>query len=518
MKATAGPPWDDGYPIAPSRRALAGLVLFIGNAMVMLDMTVANVAVPQIAGNLGASLEQGTWVVTSYAVAEAICIPLTGWLVARFGIVRMMMAAISGFTFFSLMCGLSTTLPMLVVCRIGQGFCGGPILPLAQTLVFRIFPPPQIPRALGYWMLTVMVAPAAGPILGGTIADQFSWHWIFLINVPTGLAIAILGFLLLRPVETEVVRLPVDKVGMVLLVIWVGSLQLMLDTGREKDWFSDWTIVALAVTAAISLCAFVVWELTEEHPIVNLRLLAGRPFAMCMLGSGLAYGSYFSGIVVVPQWLQSVMGYTAAQAGWITATSSIGSMISSQLTVRLLFRLDARMLVTLGGTWAAACFGLRMLWSTDYDATSLAVTFAMQGLGATMMMMSLNNMAMSSISLKDAAAGSGINNFVRTMGSAMGTAILLTFWSSQQAVSREGMVQSLHSDQSFAALAKAGMSNLADAAYLSALVDRQAVTLAMLHTFGVAALAMFAAALAIWTVPYIELTRLKGTQGNVFED
>ena len=502
--------WSDGFPIPPWRRGLAGAILYVANAMVMLDMTIANVAVPHIAGNLGATLEQGTWVITSYAVAEAVAVPLTGWLVSRFGVVQMALVAITGFTIMSLCCGLAMTLPVLVACRVLQGLCGGLILPLAQTMIFRIYPVPQIPRAMMIWMLTVMVSPAAGPIIGGMIVDGSSWHWIFLINVPVGIAAVAAGYVVLRPAESEKVRLRVDWPGIMLLFVWVGALQLMLDTGRDKDWFSDWSIVALGVIAAVSLLAFVVWELTDEHPIVDVRRMGHYPFAMTLVCCTFVFGAYFSGIVIVPQWLQAVMGYSATQAGLITATMALTSMISSQICMKMMLRIDARLVVTIGGIWAAGGLVLRTIWSTEIDTFHLAATFAVQGFGVTMMMMPLSNMVMSTIPLQHAATGTGLFNFFRTLSSAVGAAIALTFWSDQQGVARDSIVQALHYDRALADLASAGLNEGGRLAYVSALVDRQAITVAMLHTFAAAAVAVVISTLAIWTVPYVELTRLKG--------
>jgi len=509
--------WDDGFPIAPSRRWAAATVLFIMTGMAVLDLTVANVAIPHLSGNLGASLDQGTWVITSYAVAEAIAVPLSGWLVGRFGIVRMMLVSISGFSLFSLLCGLSVTLPMLVICRIGQGLCGGPMLPVAQTLFFRIFPAPQVPKALAVWTLVFTLAPAIGPIVGGAIVDEWSWHWIFLINVPLGVVAVVWGYVLLRPAETIPVRAPVDLVGLGLLILWVGSLQLMLDTGRDKDWFADPGIVALAVVAALGLCAFVIWELTEDHPIVDVRLLGNRPFALCLIGGAMSYGAFFIGIVVVPQWLQSVMGYSATQAGWVTASSAVVGLASSQMTLRLMYRTDPRILVTIGGFLAALALVWRTAWSTDFDMYHFVMIFAVQGVGVMMMQMPLNNMGLSTLTYAQSANGSGLSVFVRTTSAAMSTALALTFWNGQQAVSRDAMVQSIHPDSAVAALSSVGLQAGASASYVGALVDRQANTVALLHTFTLSAVALVIAAVGVWVIPRIELTRIKGTQEGMGE-
>src|SRR6185369_1217437 len=216
--ASPAKPW----PLSPRLQFLAGLVMALSNFMVILDLTIANVSVPHIAGNLGITLDQGTWIITSYAVAEAICVPLTGWLAGRFGSVRLFVFAMAGFGLFSLVCGISPTLGVLVAARIGQGICGAPLMPMTQALLLRVFPPERRTKAMSIWALTVLMGPATGPILGGYISDNFSWHWIFLINVPIALGCVFVAATVLRTVETPTVRLPIDRMGLALLVFWIG--------------------------------------------------------------------------------------------------------------------------------------------------------------------------------------------------------------------------------------------------------------------------------------------------------
>ena len=212
---------------------VAGMTLALANFVVVLDLTIANVSIPHIAGALAITPQDGTYVVTSYSVAEAICVPLTGWLVARFGAVRSFIFALAGFGLFSVLCGLSQSISMLVVCRLGQGFAGGPLMPLTQTLLLRVFPENRRPQATAMWAMTTITAPIAGPILGGWISDGWSWQWIFFINVPVVAACLTSAIVLLRRVETPTRKDPIDLVGLSLLVVWVGALQVMLEDRKS---------------------------------------------------------------------------------------------------------------------------------------------------------------------------------------------------------------------------------------------------------------------------------------------
>lgn len=367
--------------LSPRHRLLAGLVLALSNFMVVLDLTIANVSVPHIAGNLGISADQGTWIITSYAVAEAICVPLTGWLAQRFGAVRLFTFGMLGFGLFSLLCGLSMTLGMIVACRIGQGLCGGPLMPMSQTLLMRVFPPDQRARVMGLWAMTTLLGPALGPIFGGYISDNWSWHWIFFINVPIAVVCVLATMALLRPVETPRVKLPIDYMGLGLLIFWIGCLQIMLDIGRDRDWFGDPLIVILAVFAAIGFCVFIIWELTEEHPIVDLRVFRHVGFTSGVFTLALCFGAYFAGIVVIPQWLQISMGYTAAWAGYATAFTAMTAILVAPIAGRLVNKVDVRIMISGSVAWIGIMTLWRAHWTTDADFWTIALPQLVQGFG-----------------------------------------------------------------------------------------------------------------------------------------
>lgn len=485
----------------PSRRIAAGLVLALSNFMVVLDLTIANVSVPHIAGNLGISASQGAWVITSYAVAEAICVPLTGWLAQRFGTVRVFVVSMGGFGLFSLMCGLSPTLGMLVACRLGQGLCGGPLMPMSQTLLLRVFPPEARGRAMGLWAMTTLLGPALGPIIGGWISDNWSWHWIFFINLPVAVLCTAGGYALLRTAETPRQRLPIDVVGLVLLVFWIGCLQIMLDIGREHDWFGDPVIVMLAVFAAIGFCVFLIWELTAEHPIVNLRVFRHRGFTFGVIAFALCFGAYFASIVVIPQWLQLSMGYTATLAGVATAFTAMAALTTSAIAARLMTRVDPRLLVCCAVSWLGIMAIWRTQWTSGADFWTIAMPQLIQGFGISFFMVPLTSVTLSAVPPSEVASAAGMQNFLRTLAIAVATSLVLTFWEDAQRVSRSELVGSLQPDEAQRALAGSGVGPEQARQLIAGLVDQEAITLAVDHTFWVTALVLFFSAGVIWLSP-----------------
>src|SRR6201996_8203690 len=263
-------------PMTGAPLAITSLALALGTFMQVLDSTIANVSLPTIAGNLGVSADQGTWVITAFAVANGIGVPLTGWLMGRYGVVRTFTFSVLAFTAASFLCGIAWSLPSLIFFRVLQGGVSGPMIPGSQALLISIFPPNKRGTALGIWSITTLVAPICGPILGGYISDNYHWGWIFLINVPVGLIVTFLAWVNLKERETPTRKLPIDMVGLGLLIVWVGALQVMLDTGKDADWFESTRIVVLAVITAIFFVAFLIWELTEKFPVVDLSLFKGR--------------------------------------------------------------------------------------------------------------------------------------------------------------------------------------------------------------------------------------------------
>src|ERR1700723_1590276 len=266
--------------LSGATKAVTAVALALGTFMQVLDTSIANVSIPTISGNLGVSSDQGTWVITSFAVANGVSVPLTGWLMQRFGVVRTFVVSVVLFTIASLLCGVAWSLPSLVAFRVLQGGVSGPMIPGSQALLINVFGPDKRPTALAIWSVTTLVAPIAGPLLGGYISDNYVWPWIFLINIPVGAFCTYICWRNLKSHETPTHKLPIDRVGLALLVVWVGALQIMLAKGKDLDWFNSSVIVVLLVVTVIAFAAWLIWELTDDHPIVDLSLFKSRSFSL----------------------------------------------------------------------------------------------------------------------------------------------------------------------------------------------------------------------------------------------
>jgi DHA2 family multidrug resistance protein len=492
---------DDFKPLTGITLLLAGAVLALTNFMVVLDTTIANVSVAHISGSLGISSSQGTWVITSYAVAEAICVPLTGWLSARFGAVRTFVFGMIGFGVFSVLCGLSSSLTMLVACRVGQGFCGGPLMPLSQTLLLRIFPKQQHGQAMGMWAMTTVVAPILGPILGGTISDNLSWNWIFFINIPVAALCAFGAVKLLTSAETHIERMSIDTIGLTLLVIWIAALQIMLDLGREHDWFQDGLIVWLAVIAAIGLVVFVAWELTERQPVVDLRVFRHRGFTIAVLSLSFAFAAFFTSAVLIPQWLQSSMGYTATYAGYVTAFTGVGAVVMSPVVSKLLEKVDPRGLVCFGILWMGATTLLRVQWTSGSDFWTLAFPQLLQGIGVPFFFIPLTTIALGAVEPEETASAAGVMSFMRTMAGAIGTSVSTTLYYNNAVVARSEIVSKLNSDTTITALQASGFSLDQVRGVIEQTVVPESYALAVNHVFLLSAIVFGGAAMIIWLSP-----------------
>ncbi|MBN3790023.1 DHA2 family efflux MFS transporter permease subunit [Burkholderia sp. Ac-20353] len=415
-------------PLQGGQLVIGTIAVSLAVFMNVLDTSIANVAIPTISGDLGVSADQGTWVITSFAVANAISVPLTGWLTDRFGQVRLFLASIILFVISSWMCGLSPNLPFLLASRVLQGAVAGPMIPLSQALLLSSYPRAKAPMALALWAMTTLIAPVAGPILGGWISDNYSWPWIFYVNIPVGIAAAAATWMIYRRRESAVRRAPIDGVGLALLVVWVGSLQIMLDKGKDLDWFASTTIIVLALTAVIAFAFFVIWELTAEHPVVDLSLFRMRNFTGGTVALSIGYGLYFGNLVLLPLWLQTQIGYTATDAGLVMAPVGLFAILLSPLTGKYLPRTDPRYISTASFLIFALCFWMRSRYTTGVDEWSLTLPTLVQGIAMAGFFIPLVSITLSGLPGHRIPAASGLSNFVRIMCGGIGTSIFQTAW------------------------------------------------------------------------------------------
>lgn len=489
-------------PLTGVRLLAAAFALALANFVVVLDTTIANVSVPHIAGGLAVSPTQGTWAITSYAVADAISVPLTGWLASRFGTVRWFLISITGFGIFSFLCGISRTLDALILFRVLQGLSGGPLMPLSQILLLRIFPKERAGVGLAIWAMTTTTAPILGPILGGLISDNWTWPWIFFINLPVVAICAFGVYSLLSPFETKRVKAGIDVVGLVLLVLSVGAFQVMLDTGREHDWFGSTWIVTLAIVAAISFAAFLIWELTEANPVVNLRVFRFRGFSFATLAISLGFGAFFAQVVLTPLWLQQVVGYTATDTGFVVAWIGVFAVMLSPVAAGMIGKFDIRISISAGILWMALMSVLRASWNADVDYWTLAFPHVLQGMGMPFFFVGLTALALSSVPAHLQTSAAGLMSFLRTLCGAIGTAIATTAWDDASRVSRSELVSALNNPEgAVASMQAAGLTLEQARAVLDRLVEAQGATLGVLHLFLASGVVFVIAAASVWLAP-----------------
>jgi len=402
---------------------LIAISVMFATFMEVLDTTVVNVSLPHIAGSLSATIDEATWALTSYLVANAIVLPMTGWLASRFGRKNLLMLSVVGFTSASFLCGLSPNLGFLVVCRIIQGATGGALQPLSQAVLLEAFPPHDRGKAMGFWGLGIVVAPILGPVLGGWLTDSYSWRWVFYINIPVGIAsIVMTKLFIFDPPYLRQENRSIDYWGIGMLAVGIGALQFVLDKGQEEDWFSSHVITILAIVAAVTLVALLIHELTTEDPVVDLRIFKERSytvgvFLMTVLGFVL-YGS----LVLLPIMLQTLLGYPSLQAGIAMAPRGLGSFFMMPLTGLMTGRFDSRKLLTVG----LIIGGVTLIWLSELNLQAgywdIFWPQLFQGVGMSLVFVPLTTVTMDRVPRERMGNATSLFNLMRNIGGSVGIA------------------------------------------------------------------------------------------------
>ena len=466
-------------PLTGMQLVLGTIALSLATFMNVLDTSIANVALPSIAGNLGASANQGTWVITSFGVANAISVPLTGWLVQRVGAVRLFIASVLLFVLTSWLCGFAPSLGALIFFRVLQGLVAGPMIPLSQSLLLSTYSPQRAGTALSMWAMTTLLAPVAGPLLGGWITDNYSWPWIFYINIPVGLLAAGVTWAIYRHRETPTRKLPIDGVGLGLLVVWVGSLQVILDKGKELDWFHSTTIVALAIAMVVAFALFLIWELTEEHPIIDLRLFKRRNFAIGTVVLSLAWLLYFGNVVLLPLWLQQYLAYTATAAGFALAPVGVLAVVLSPMVGKILPKVDPRWLSTTSFVVFGIVLFMRSQFTPQVSEWAIMVPTFIQGAAVACLFTPLLSVIVSGLDPSRIPAATGLSNFVRITAGAFGTSITTTMWDNRATLHHAHLAEVFNAanpnvTEATRTIGALGLNGQQTAALLNRFVDQQA--------------------------------------------
>ena len=491
-------------PLQGGALAILTLALSLATFMLVLDSTIANVAIPTIAGDLGASSSQGTWVITSFGVANAISIPITGWLAKRFGEVRLFLIATLLFVLASWLCGIANSLEMLIVFRVLQGAVAGPIIPLSQSLLLNNYPPEKRGMALAFWSMTIVVAPICGPILGGWISDNIHWGWIFFINVPIGLAVVLISWKLLEGRESQISHQPVNTIGLILLALGVGALQLMLDQGRELDWFNSTEIVVLTIIAAVGLIALIIWELTDDNPVVDVSLFKSRNFTVGCVSTSLAFLVYSGTVVLIPLLLQQVYNYTATWAGLAAAPVGLLPILLAPIIGKFGNKIDMRILITVSFMVYALTFYWRAVtFEPEMTFMDVALPQFVQGLAVACFFMPLTTITLSGLPPEKMASASSLFNFLRTLAGSIGTSLTTFIWYNREAVHHTQLTEVINpynpiSQQFFQTMGSFGLSEEQTASYLARQITAQGFIIGANEIFLVSAITFISLVVVIW--------------------
>ena len=411
---------------SPLLMSLTLVAVVLAMVLEMIDITIVNVALPNIQGNLGVDIDQATFIITGYIIANVVVVPLTPWLQARFGTRNYFAGSIALFTFASAMCGLSNSLEALVFWRIVQGVGGGGLISTSQTILRSLFPPTKQGSAQAFFAAGTLVGPTAGPILGGWITENLSWQWCFYVNVPLGIMAVILCLMLL-PNERARTAGKLDVVGVVLLIVGLGSLQYVLDQGERKDWFDDTGIIALTATAAIGLTAFVAWVLTHKDPVVDLRVLRFRGVSTGSLIAAVLGLALFGSVLIIPQYTQVLLGFTPLGSGQILSTRALAMIFSLPIGVILSKKMDPRYQMAIGiGLLGLSTLMLANVTTSNTMASSLYPALALSGLALANIFLPLQLAIFNGLGPTDVPKAAAFFSLSRQLGGGLATAILVT--------------------------------------------------------------------------------------------
>jgi DHA2 family multidrug resistance protein len=493
---------EGAFNLSPTMFWVAALMLTTANFIAVLNMTIANVSVPHIAGNLGATASQGTWVITAYAIGEAITVPLTGWFAARFGAVKVFVVSMIMFGLFSIVCGLADSLGLLVLARVFQGFSGGPLMPLSQTLLLRLFPKEKAGVAIGMWSMTTLVAPVLGPIVGGYVCDEYSWPWVFFLNSPIVIICGFFAWKILKDFVEPLVKKPIDVTGLTLLIVWIVCLQLVLDEGKDLDWFSSSKIIILSIISFVCFVSFIIWEFYEEHPIVDLKVFRHRGFTISVLTVSLAFGAYFGANVLTPLWLQTLMGYTGTQAGLAACWTGIAGLMVAPFVAKAATTTDARKLVFVGVLWLGLMTFWRGIANTDMAFIDVMLPLFFMGFGLPFFFIPSMGLSLSSVDRNEVDSAAGLLNFVRTLAGAFATSFVSTAWSNKTIENHADLVAIADSDNSIRiSMEHSGMSTDVINQTINSMIDKQSVMLATNQVMITLSVVFLFAAFIIWAAP-----------------